>query len=68
MEWNKIRLTEICKPKQWKNLPSNKLLENGYPVYGANGVIGFYSEYNHELPTLAITCRGSTCGNIHLTP
>jgi hypothetical protein len=30
---------EITKPKQWKNLPSSKLKEVGYPVYGANGII-----------------------------
>jgi len=42
-------------------------LEDGYPVYGANGKIGFYSEYTHEFPTLMITCRGATCGNVHIS-
>lgn len=60
-------LTELCTPKQWKNLPIKQLEESGYTVYGANGVIGFYKEYNHLEPTIAITCRGATCGNIHLT-
>ena len=50
----KVKLTEICKPKQWKNLPISELTEEGYPVYGANGIIGRYNEYNHEYPTLAI--------------
>lgn len=36
-------------------------------MYGANGIIGFFDEYNHANPTIAITCRGATCGNIHIT-
>lgn len=67
MKWKKVKLTEICKPKQWKNLPISELTEVGYPVYGANGIIGRYKEYNHEHPTLAITCRGATCGTINIT-
>lgn len=67
MKWKKVKLTEICKPKQWKNLPISELTEEGYPVYGANGIIGRYNEYNHEYPTLAITCRGATCGTINIT-
>ncbi|MCG5517068.1 MULTISPECIES: restriction endonuclease subunit S, partial [unclassified Ectothiorhodospira] len=39
----------------------------GYPVYGANGKIGKYSEYNHEHPVVAITCRGNTCGRVIVT-
>jgi Restriction endonuclease S subunits len=62
-----VKLTDITKPKQWKNLPSSELTDEGYDVYGANGIIGKYTEYNHEFPTLAITCRGATCGNLHIT-
>lgn len=67
MDWKTLKLLDISKPKQWKNLPSSKLLDTGYKVYGANGIIGNYSEYTHKKPTLAITCRGATSGNIHLT-
>ena len=67
MKFIKVKLKDICTPKQWKNLPISALHENGkYKVYGANGVIGYYNEYNHEFPTLAIACRG-TCGQISLT-
>jgi len=66
MNWKKVKLTEICKPKQWKNLPISKLTEEGYPVYGANGFIGRYKEFNHINSTITIGCRG-TCGTIHLT-
>ena len=39
---------------------------SGYPVYGANGVIGFASEFTHAEPTILIGCRGSI-GNVHVT-
>ena len=63
----RIKLVEICNPKQWKTIPTEDLLDEGYPVYGANGVIGYYGEYNHEKPVVAITCRGATCGSINIT-
>ena len=59
-------LCEICLPKQWKTISTDMLTDEGYPVYGANGVIGFYSEYNHKEPTLLITCRGATCGTLNI--
>lgn len=63
----KVKLTEICTPKQWKTIPTNELLGEGYPVYGANGIIGYYNEYNHENSVVTITCRGATCGTINIT-
>ena len=58
-------LVDICNPKQWKTIPKSELIEDGeFPVYGANGIIGRYNKYNHEKPTVLITCRGATCGNI----
>ena len=60
------QLIDICNPKQWKTISTSELEISGYPVYGANGIIGFYSEYNHEDPTVLITCRGATCGEIHI--
>lgn len=61
----KIRLTSICSPKQWKTIPTKDLLDEGYPVYGANGVIGYCKEYNHTSDTIIIGCRGS-CGNVNI--
>lgn len=67
MKLIKVKLTDICNPKQWKNLPITEMTQEGFPVYGANGIIGKYKEYNHEFPTIAITCRGATCGTINFT-
>jgi type I restriction enzyme S subunit len=63
----KVFLTEICSPKQWKTISGEEILKKGkYPVYGANGKIGYYDDFNHEESILAIGCRG-TCGSLHIT-
>ena len=62
-EW--VKLTELCKPKQWKTIPKASLKQDGYPVYGANGVIGYSDSYNHESETILVGCRG-TCGQINV--
>lgn len=61
------KLTEVCSPKQWKTISQTEMLPEGYPVYGANGIIGYYNEYNHEDPTVLITCRGATCGTLNIS-
>ena len=67
-EWKWKSLVDICNPKQWKTISNSKLTETGYPVFGANGFIGFYHDYNHEAETIAVTCRGATCGTVNLIP
>lgn len=67
MSWPLVPLHDLSRPKQWKTIAASKLLDKGFPVYGANGKIGFYDEYTHEKPTLMITCRGATCGNVHIS-
>ncbi len=58
----------FCKMYQPKYISTSQISNNGdYPVFGANGIIGYYSEYNHENPEIALTCRGATCGTINLT-
>ena len=64
--WPSVPLTEICRPRQWKTISLKELEPTGYPVYGANGKIGFYKEYNHAHETVLITCRGATCGTLNI--
>lgn len=63
----RVPLTDICRPKQWPTLPAKALLDEGTPVYGANGVIGFTDKITHKNPVILVGCRGS-CGTVHLTP
>ncbi len=65
-EWKSVFLGDISKPQQWKTISSSELTEIGYPVFGANGYIGFYPKYNHINETIAVTCRGATCGEVTL--
>lgn len=62
-----IKLGEVCTPKQWKTISKNDLTNEGYLVYGGNGLIGKYTEYTHENSVIAIACRGEYCGNVHYT-
>jgi restriction endonuclease S subunit len=39
-----------------------------YIVYGANGPIGRYHQFNHAESEVVVTCRGATCGTINMTP
>ncbi|VEI57379.1 protein HsdA [Pasteurella multocida] len=66
--WEVKKLGEIADLYQPKTLSENELLENGkYLVYGANGIIGRYDEFNHEQSVVAIACRGNSCGTINIT-
>lgn len=67
-KWPFHRLMDICSPKQWPTISTPQLTETGFPVFGANGLIGYYTKYNHEDPTVLITCRGATCGTINVSP
>ena len=62
-----VKLTDVCRPKQWKTISGKDLLTEGYPVYGANGIIGYWSDYNHSSETVTIACRG-TCGTVNIVP
>lgn len=56
--------TEIYQPQ---TISQSMLTSMGYPVFGANGIIGYYTKYNHKTPQIAVTCRGNTCGAINFT-
>ncbi|MBN8508974.1 MAG: restriction endonuclease subunit S [Burkholderiales bacterium] len=66
--WPLVFLMDLCSPKQWPTISTAELTEAGFPVFGANGLIGTYTKYNHEEPTVLITCRGATCGTINVSP
>ena len=67
-EWEVRRLGEVADVYQPETISQSNLSKNGkYLVYGANGIIGRFDSYNHENSQIAITCRGSTCGEVTLT-
>ena len=63
--WKVRMLPQIASINYGKNLPATKLLKKGVPVYGAAGVIGYYSEVMFQTPVILITSRGSGSGTVH---
>ena len=62
-----VYLSEIAQIYQPQTISLSELTKEGYLVYGANGVIGKYREYNHQTEQICITCRGNTCGVVNYT-
>ena len=62
-----VCLCEVSDIYQPQTISFADLTETGYPVYGANGIIGHYTSYNHEAEQVCITCRGNTCGGVNYT-
>lgn len=66
--WTDTTLGEVCNLYQPRTIGGNELTADGkYRVYGANGIIGRYNEYNHELSEIAMACRGNCCGQLNRT-
>lgn len=65
-EWIEATLGDVCHVYQPKTLAQKQLRPGNFPVFGANGQIGWHDEYNHESSQLLIGCRGSV-GFVHMT-
>jgi type I restriction enzyme S subunit len=65
--WKRSTLGEQCDLYQPKTIPRKKMMADGlYEVYGANGVIGKYDEFNHEDSEVLLSCRGN-CGTVNVS-
>ena len=66
--WKVGTLDEIFSLKYGKNLSTSMILEKGdYPVYGANGIIGYDNEYNCDKYSVLVTSRGNGSGDVSRT-
>lgn len=66
--WEKKPVDTIYSIKYGKNLSTNLISENGkFPVYGANGVIGYYDKANCNEQVVLITSRGNGSGDVLMT-
>ncbi|MBQ9751870.1 MAG: restriction endonuclease subunit S [Paludibacteraceae bacterium] len=64
--WKTNLLLKVCKVYQPQTIATSQLIPGApYDVFGANGCIGKYDQYNHEEDEILLTCRGATCGNIN---
>ena len=63
--WIWVNSLNILDVAYGKNLSTKMLIDDGYPVFGANGYIGFFSEYNIEKDRVLISCRGAYSGAVN---
>lgn len=62
-----IKLGQFCEMYQPQTITQNLFICNGdHPVYGANGIIGYYNNFNHMNSEVVIGCRGN-CESVILT-
>jgi len=65
-KWSCPALKNICSMQSGKNLTSEQISDSGlYPVYGGNGIRGYYDLYNTEGEFLTVGRQGALCGNVH---
>lgn len=63
-----VSISNLADLYQPKTISGDELIKDGkYLVYGANGIIGRYNSFNHEEETIAIACRGASCGELQMT-
>lgn len=61
-DWERRALGEVAELYQPKTITGSDLTDSGYPVFGANGYIGFYNEANHFEDQVTISARGEGTG------
>lgn len=63
-KWESVTLGRICDIYQPKTISGKEMDEKGkYQVYGSNGIVGRYKNFNHEDSEVVVSCRGD-CGNV----
>ena len=66
--WEKKCVDSVYHIKYGKNLSTKEIHRTGkYPVYGANGVIGYYDKANCNNQVVLITSRGNGSGDVLMT-
>lgn len=64
--WEILPLKRLCKMKAGENLTSLEIEKEGeFPVYGGNGLRGFYKKYNCSGEYVLVGRQGALAGNIH---
>lgn len=65
--WAKTKLGDVVEISYGSDFRKKDLKDGGkYPVYGANGIVGYWDKFNKENEEVVMGCRGSV-GNVRLT-
>ncbi len=67
-KWEVARLGDLVTIRYGKMLPTKELSESGFPVFGANGIIGHHTRFLYTEEQVLISCRGAYSGKINLSP
>ncbi|NUQ23724.1 MAG: restriction endonuclease subunit S [Saprospiraceae bacterium] len=64
--WEVKRLKYVVEMNSGNGITSEMIKEEGdFPVFGGNGIRGYYSHYTHEGSFILIGRQGALCGNIN---
>ena len=67
-ELKTFKFLDLMNVKSGKGLTATKMIENGkYPVYGGNGINGYYDDFMFSEKKLIIGRVGAKCGVVHIT-
>ncbi len=65
--WEIGALGDFVNIAYGKNLPTKNLQNDGYPVFGGNGQIGFFERYLYKDPQVLVSCRGEASGVVNIS-
>ena len=66
--WVEAPLKCLGELRYGKGLTTADLLPKGYPVFGANDLIGYYNQFHYEDEQILISRRGANSGAININP
>ena len=68
VHWGITKIQYLVQLKSGYNLTTEKITDSGlYPVYGGNGIRGYYDKYFLEGDYVLIGRQGALCGNINFS-
>ena len=66
--WETLAVKHLYRFDSGDNVTTEAIADEGeYPVYGANGLRGYYDRYNVQGPHILIGRQGALAGNVHTT-
>ena len=65
--WCWVKALSVLEIEYGKGISTKELVSDGYPVFGANGLIGYYSEYMFGEEMALMSCRGAYSGVMNLS-
>lgn len=63
--WVTTKIKFLSNLYSGSNITTEEITNSGYPVYGGNGLRGFYDRYNKDGEFVLIGRQGALCGNIN---